>query len=157
MTDKTLRILIADLQHFHRMRIERLFNGLDYYRIAPAQNLAELLTLVDYACQPFDVLVVNAELAAGIADLRGLLFDQSQIRWALIYGEPADCSCVPGHLGPRIITSPEALPSMGTIKQLMASVESSPQRSSSACSAILWGDRALYHRAADGAPVRSDR
>ncbi|MDI3401511.1 chemotaxis protein CheY [Pseudomonas sp. V88_4] len=125
MTDKTLRILIADLQHFHRMKIERLFNGLDYYRIAPIQSLAELLTLVDYGCQPFDVLVINAELATGIADLRGFLFDNPQVRRALIYGEPADSSRVPEHFLTKIITSPAPLPSIRAIEQLMALVEAS--------------------------------
>ncbi|CAI8936004.1 Chemotaxis protein CheY [Pseudomonas sp. IT-P2] len=125
MTDKTLRILIADLQHFHRMKIERLFNGLNYHRIAPVQNLAELLTLVDYGCQPFDVLVVNAELASGIADLPGFLFDHPQIRRALVYGAPADSTGVPGHFEAKIITSPAALPSFDEIEQLMTSVEAS--------------------------------
>jgi hypothetical protein len=34
MINKTLRILIADPQHFHRMKIERLFNHLEYFRVA---------------------------------------------------------------------------------------------------------------------------
>lgn len=123
MTDKTLRILIADLQHFQRMKIERLFNGLDYYRIAPVQSLAELLTLVDYGCQPFDVLVVNAELAGGMADLRGFLFDHPQIRRALVYGELAGSSGIPRHFGRKILTSPAPLPSIRAIEQLMNSVE----------------------------------
>ncbi|WP_085690383.1 MULTISPECIES: chemotaxis protein CheY [unclassified Pseudomonas] len=130
MNDKTLRILIADLQHFHRMKIERMFNGLDYYRIAPVQSLAELLTLVDYGCQPFDVLVINAELATGIADLRGFLFDHPQIRQALVYGEPANASSVSGLFGAKLITSPEALPSICAIEQLMTSVEASLERAS---------------------------
>lgn len=125
MTDKTLRILIADLQHFHRMKIERLFNDLDYYRIAPVQSLAELLTLVDYGYQPFDVLVINAELATGITDLRGFLFDLPQIRRALVYGEPTDSSCVSRHFGQKIVTSPAPLPSIRAIEQLMISVEDS--------------------------------
>jgi hypothetical protein len=136
LTDKTLRILIADLQHFQRMKIERLFNGLDYYRIAPVQSLAELLTLVDYGCQPFDVLVVNAELASGIADLPGVLFDHPQVRRALVYGEPADSTGVPGHFGAKITTSPAALPSFDEIEQLMTSVEASLGRSSRALSQI---------------------
>ena len=130
MSNKALRILIADPQHFHRMKIERMFNGLDYYRIAPVQNLAELLTLVDYGCQPFDVLVINAELAVGIADLRGFLFDHPQIRRALVYGEPADSSGVPRQFGAKIITSPAPLPSIRAIEQLMTSVEASLGRSS---------------------------
>lgn len=130
MTDKTFRILIADPQHFHRMKIERMFNGLDYYRIAPVQSLAELITLVDYGSQPFDVLVINAELAAGIADLRGFLFDHPQIRRALVYGEPANSSGVSRDFGAKIITSPSALPSIRAIEQLMTWVEASLKRSS---------------------------
>lgn len=136
LTDKTLRILIADLQHFHRMQIERLFNELDYYRIAPVQSLGELLTLVDYGCQPFDVLVINAELAAGMADLRGFLFDHPQVRRALVYGESANASGVSGYFGTKIITSPAALPSIRAIEQLMTSVEASFGRSSSSRSQI---------------------
>ena len=60
MINKSLRILIADPQHFHRMKIERLFNRLDYFRVAPVQSLLELLTLVDYGCEPFDAVVINA-------------------------------------------------------------------------------------------------
>lgn len=125
MTDKTLRILIADPQHFHRMKIERMFNGLDYYRIAPVQSLGELLTLVDYGCQPFDVLVVNAALAAGMPDLRGFLFDHPQVRYALVYGEPANSSAVSGLFQEKITSSDAALPSMNAITQLMVSVEAS--------------------------------
>ncbi|WP_223547566.1 hypothetical protein [Pseudomonas sp. A-B-19] len=35
MPNKSLRILIADAQHFNRLRIERLFNQLGYFRVAP--------------------------------------------------------------------------------------------------------------------------
>lgn len=130
MTDKTLRILIADPQHFHRMKIERMFNDLDYYRIAPVQTLAELLTLVDYGCQPFDVLVINTELAPGMPDLHGFLFDHPHVRHALVYGEPANSSAVSGHFRAKITTSHAALPSMSAISQLMASVENSLEHSS---------------------------
>lgn len=130
MTDKTLRILIADPQHFHRMKVERMFNGLDYYRIAPVQSLTELLTLVDYGCQPFDVLVINAALAAGMPDLRGFLFDHPQVRHALVYGEPANSSAVSGHFRGKITTSHAALPSMNAITQLMMTVEASLERPS---------------------------
>lgn len=71
MPNKALRILIADEQHFHRMKVERLFNQLDYYRVAPAQDLEELLTLVEYGCEPFDLVVINAALASGALDLLG--------------------------------------------------------------------------------------
>ena len=85
MTNRTLRILIADEQHFHRMKTERLFNQLDYYRVAPVQSLAEMLTLVEYGCEPFDLVVINASLAGGALDLPGFFLDNCQVRHTLIY------------------------------------------------------------------------
>ncbi|WP_454835750.1 response regulator [Pseudomonas lini] len=85
MTNKTLRILIADEQHFHRMKTERLFNQLDYYRVAPVQSLAEMLTLVEYGCEPFDLVVINVSLAGGALDLPGFFLDNRQVHHALIY------------------------------------------------------------------------
>lgn len=55
MTNKALRILIADEQHFHRLKTERLFNQLGYYRVAPVHSLVQMLTLVEYGCEPFDL------------------------------------------------------------------------------------------------------
>lgn len=121
MINKALRILIADPQHFHRMKIERLFNGLGYYRVAPVQNLAELLTLVDYGCEPFDVVVINADLASGPLDLPGFLLDNSQVHQALIYNEPS----APAFAQANVQFSDAALPGAGTISRLMAEVEGS--------------------------------
>lgn len=124
MTDKTLRILIADPQHAHRMEIERLFNGLDYYRVAPVQDLIELLTLVDYGSEPFDVLVINAELAAGALDLRGFLLDNPQVRHALIYNEPsAPLHAAAGFAQENVQVSHTRLPNSQAIRQLMALVD----------------------------------
>ncbi|MFJ4247049.1 hypothetical protein SAMN04488483_2014 [Pseudomonas helmanticensis] len=124
MINKALRILIADPQHFHRMKIERLFNGLDYYRVAPVQTLAELLTLVDYGCEPFDVVVINAELAAGSLDLLGFFLDNPQVRHALIYNEPsAPVQTTPGFAQDNVQISHATLPQAPAIKHLMALVD----------------------------------
>ncbi|MEI4524095.1 MULTISPECIES: chemotaxis protein CheY [Pseudomonas] len=124
MSNKALRILIADPQHFHRMKIERLFNALGYYRVAPVQTLGELLTLVDYGCEPFDVLVINAELAAGSLDLLGFLLDNPQVRHALIYNEPsAPLQAAAGFAQENAQISPTPLPNSKLIGQLMARVE----------------------------------
>jgi len=124
MINKALRILIADPQHFHRMKIERLFNGLNYYRIAPVQNLTELLTLVDYGCEPFDVVVINAELAAGSLDLLGFFLDNPQVRQALIYNEgTAPLQSASGFAQENVQVSHLALPSKQSISQLMALVD----------------------------------
>jgi len=124
MSNKALRILIADPQHFHRMKIERLFNALGYYRVAPVQNLGELLTLVDYGCEPFDVLVINAELAAGALDLQGFVLDNQQVRHALIYNEPsAPLQDDAGFAQENVQISPAPLPNAQLIGQVMAVVE----------------------------------
>ncbi|MFI8395181.1 chemotaxis protein CheY [Pseudomonas sp. Choline-02u-1] len=126
MSNKALRILIADPQHFHRMKIERLFNALAYYRVAPVQNLDELLTLVDYGCEPFDMLVINAELAAGSLDLLGFLLDNPQVRHALIYNEPsAPWQASAGFAQENVQISPVPLPNSQLIGQVMARVEAS--------------------------------
>lgn len=123
MINKALRILIADTQHFHRMKIERLFNSLDYYRVAPVQSLAELLTLVDYGCEPFDAVIINADLA-GRLDLLGFFLDNPQVRQALIYNErTAPLQCAAGFAQDNVQISPLALPGLPAIKQLMAMVE----------------------------------
>ncbi|WGT32089.1 chemotaxis protein CheY [Pseudomonas atacamensis] len=129
MSNKALRILIADPQHFHRMKIERLFNALGYYRVAPVQTLGELLTLVDYGCEPFDVLVINAELAAGSLDLLGFLLDNPQVRHALIYNEPsAPLQAAAGFAQENAQISSTPLPNSQLIGQVMARVETCDER-----------------------------
>ena len=129
MINKALRILIADAQHFHRMKIERLFNRLDYYRVAPAQSLAELLTLVDYGCEPFDAVVINADLAAGSLDLLGFFLDNPQVRQALIYNErTAPLQSVAGFAQDNVQISPLALPGLPAISQMMALVDALARR-----------------------------
>ncbi|MGE8484672.1 response regulator [Pseudomonas sp. FP1740] len=105
MLNKALRILIADEQHFHRLKTERLFNQLGYYRVAPVQSLADMLNLVEYGCEPFDLVVINASLAAGALDLSGFFRDNHQVRHALIYDDHA------------------ALPDLAAIRRLMARID----------------------------------
>lgn len=124
MINKTLRVLIADAQHFNRMKIERSFNALEYYRIAPVQSLLELLTLVEYGCEPFDVVVINAELAAGSLDLPAFFLDNPQVRHALIYNDPsATLQADPGFAQENLQITHAALPDVQTIKSLMAQVD----------------------------------
>ena len=85
MPNKTLRILIADTQHYHRMKLERLFNQLGYFRIAPVSDVQELLALVEYGSEPFDLVVVHAGLANGALDLHDFMLDNPQVRYAMIY------------------------------------------------------------------------
>ena len=124
MSNKALRILIADEQHFQRMRIERLFNQLNYYRIAPVHNLEELLTLVEYGCEPFDLVVINASLAHGALNLLDFLRDNPQVRHAFIYdGQHAQLPPIPARDQQKIQVSLAVLPDLLAIQRCMALVD----------------------------------
>lgn len=124
MPNKALRILIADEQHFHRMKVERLFNQLDYFRVAPAQSLEELLTLVEYGCEPFDLVVVNAAMADGVLDLLGFFLNNPKVHYALIYdGEQAQLPPIPGCVQQKVQVSHGSLPDLCTLVQLMRVVD----------------------------------
>ncbi|MDP9521537.1 histidine kinase [Pseudomonas putida] len=86
MANKTLRILIADAHPCQRLQLERLLNGLGYYRIAPVESFEELQRLVHCALQPFQLLLGNIELAnhAGV-DLERFCRVSTQIQHALLY------------------------------------------------------------------------
>lgn len=89
MINKSLRILIADEHPYQRLQLERLLNGLGYYRIAPVESFEELQRLVQSALQPFNLLVGNIELAshAGV-DLARFCGVSTQIQHALLYHTP---------------------------------------------------------------------
>ncbi|MHC8391246.1 response regulator [Pseudomonas sp. MDT2-39-1] len=128
MPNKALRILIADQQHFHRMNIERLFNQLGYYRVAPVQGLAPMLTLIEYGCEPFDLVVVNAALAAGELDVLGYFLNNRQVRHALIFdGQRAHLPPIPACEQQKIQVSHAALPDLPCIQRLMTIIDPSPQ------------------------------
>lgn len=86
MANKTLRILIADAHPCQRLQLERLLNGLGYYRIAPVDSFEELQRLVLCALQPFHLLLGNIELGshAGV-DLARFCRVNAQIQHALLY------------------------------------------------------------------------
>jgi len=84
---KSSRILIADEQHFFRLRIERTLNQLGFHRIAPVQSVMELLRLVEYADDPFDALIINEKFSQNDSfDPLAYCLDNPQILAALIYG-----------------------------------------------------------------------
>ncbi len=86
MANKTLRILIADAHPCQRLQLERLLNGLGYYRIAPVDSFEELQRLVQCALQPFHLLLGNIELASHVGvDLERFCRVSSQIQHALLY------------------------------------------------------------------------
>ncbi|MCW8278613.1 response regulator [Pseudomonas sp. PCH199] len=124
MSNKSLRILIADEQHFNRLRVERWFNQLGCYRVAPVQSLEELLTLVEYASEPFDLLVINAALAGGKLDLLDLCLDNRQLDRVLIYdGQQAQLPPIPACEQQKVQVSHALLPDLALIQRLMAIVD----------------------------------
>ncbi|WP_150768271.1 response regulator [Pseudomonas fluorescens] len=124
MSNKSLRILIADEQHFNRLRIERGFNQLGYYGVAPVQNLEELLVLVEYASEPFDLLLVNAALAGDQLDLVAFCVDNRQLDRVLIYDcQRARLPSIPTGEQPKVQVSRVALPDLAAIQRLMAQVD----------------------------------
>ncbi|WP_191624615.1 chemotaxis protein CheY [Pseudomonas fluorescens] len=124
MTNPALRILIADEQHFHRMEVERLFNHLGYYRVAPVQNLEELLSLVECGYDPFDLVVINAALAAGSLDLYAFFLDHCQVRHTLIFNDqPSRLASMPFCVKQTLHVSPMSLPDPMCIQRLMSSVD----------------------------------
>ncbi|WP_213941656.1 response regulator [Pseudomonas sp. dw_612] len=124
MPNKALRILIADDQHFHRMKIERLFNSLDYYRVAPVHSLAEMVTIVEYGCEPFDLVVINASLADGAMDLQGFFLGNPQVHHALIFnGQQAQLPPIPLCEWQKLQVSHALLPDLACIQRLMTIID----------------------------------
>lgn len=120
MANKSLRILIADAQHFNRLRIERLFNQLGYFRVAPVQSLDELLALVEYGCTPLDLVLVNGAMANGVLDLFNFLADNPQVHRGFIFNEQqAALQPVSG----KVQVSQVALPDLASITQLMSAID----------------------------------
>jgi DNA-binding NarL/FixJ family response regulator len=123
VSNKALRILIADEQHFHRMNIERLFNQLDYFRVAPVSTLAEMLTLIEYGSESFDLVVINAAMAGDAFDLPGFFRAHGQVRHALVYGAPqAGLSAAQPGSG-SLQSSAMSLPDLNLIRPLMARID----------------------------------
>lgn len=79
MPNKALTILIADEQHLQRLYIEKMLNRLGYHRIVPVHTFEEVQILTAIPAEPFDVLIINAGLAA---DMGG---PQPQVRHVLVY------------------------------------------------------------------------
>ena len=125
MPNKALRILIADEQHFHRIKIERCLNQLGYYRIAPVHSLEELLSVVEYGCEPFDLVILNAGLSSGTGlDPLAFCQDNQQIRHTLIYGAPqAGLPALFDVQQRNVRISPALVPDQEALEELMSRVD----------------------------------
>lgn len=124
MSRKSTRILIADEQHFSRLRIERWFNQLGYFRVAPVQNLDELLSLVEFGSEPFDLLVINAALGQGKLNLLNYCLDNRLLDRVMIYdGQRAQLPAIPACGQQKVQVSHAQLPDLASIQRLVALVD----------------------------------
>jgi hypothetical protein len=88
-----------------------------------------MLTLIEYGCEPFDLVVVNATLAAGELDLLGYFLDNRQVRHALIFdGHRAQLPLTPVCRQQKIQVSHVALPDLACIRPMMTIIDPSSQR-----------------------------
>lgn len=138
MPNKALRILIADPQHTHRVVLERLFNQLGYFRIVPVSHLQELLTLVEYGSEPFDLVVINAGMASGALDLHDFVIYNPQVRHGWVYNAPAT-GVRPVPVGRRssMHWSLAPLPDLASLRGLMARVDVQVDASQAPLASVL--------------------
>jgi CheY-like chemotaxis protein len=117
MPTKALTILIADEQHLQRLHIEKMLNQLGYYRIVPVQTFEEVLILTDIPAEPFDVLIIQAGLAASAGG--ALAFEQShpQLRHVLVYDDQ-DLG-PPASPGPSVLVRLPGSPDSVTLEHFM--------------------------------------
>lgn len=128
MTNKALRIMIADPQHFQRLRLERDFNYQCYYAIAPVSSLEEMLNLLEYGDSVFDLVMINASLATSFRfNLLAFCMDHPLIRQAFIYDVPERrLAKLSTEVKGRIIFSSVQLPEGVPIRRLLHTVDPSP-------------------------------
>jgi len=138
MSNKALRILIADDQHFHRMKIERVLNQLGYFRIAPANTLQELLSLVEYGCEPFDLVMISASMTTGFdLDLLAFCVDNEQIRHGFIYDDQRmQRTPIQASYRQKVEVSLARMPDLESIGRLMNSID--PHTRYTEVSGTLW-------------------
>ncbi|MGY2041477.1 response regulator [Pseudomonas pergaminensis] len=125
MTNRALRIMIADPQYFQRLRLERDFNYQGYYAIAPVSSLEEMLSLLEYGDRPFDLVMINASLAASPRfNLLAFCLDHPSIRQAYIYDMP-ECrqAELSSQVKQRITLSSVQLPENLLIRRLLHKVD----------------------------------
>ncbi|VVP33458.1 hypothetical protein PS865_04484 [Pseudomonas fluorescens] len=89
MSNKALRIMIADREHSRRVAIERDFNKMGYFAIAPASDLEEVLALLEYGTAIFDLVLINAQLAhSDRFNMLTFRLNNFRVRHSFIYNVP---------------------------------------------------------------------
>ncbi|MBS7600258.1 MULTISPECIES: histidine kinase [Pseudomonas] len=126
MPNKSLRILIADEHPMQLLQLERMLNGMGYYRIAPVESFEDLQRLVQSALQPFNLLLGNIDLAshAGV-DLERFCQVNPLIQHALLYeSQHLKIPTIPDSQRRAVSVSLPKVPDNETIQSFMNIIDS---------------------------------
>ncbi len=125
MPNKSMRILIADEHPNQLLQLEKMLNGLGYYRIAPVDSFEDLQRLVQGALQPFNLLLGNLDLAshAGV-DLARFCRVNPQIQHALLYhSQHLKMPSVPASERQAVSVSLPKVPDSEALESFMAIID----------------------------------
>lgn len=140
MPNKALTILIADDLHLQRLYIEKMLNQLGYHRIVPVQTFEEVQILTAIPAEPFDVLIINAVLAAHASG------PNPQARHVLVY-DNLDLD-VPADAMPTVSVSLPGVPDNVNLEHFMEIID--PPHTLAGLRVLPWL-RALSRQPAVGA------
>ncbi|MND81615.1 hypothetical protein D3C76_738360 [compost metagenome] len=126
MPNKSLRILIADEHPMQLLQLEKILNGMGYYRIAPVESFEDLQRLVLSALQPFNLLVGNIDLASHVGvDLERFCRGSAQIQHALLYqSQHLKVPAIPSGQREAVNVSLPKVPDDETMHTFMAIIDS---------------------------------
>lgn len=125
MPNKSMRILIADEHPSQLLQLEKMLNGLGYYRIAPVENFDDLQRLVQAALQPFSLLIGNIDLAshAGV-DMARFCKASLQVQHALLYhSQHLKVPAVPASQRQAVSVSLPKVPDSETLESFMSIID----------------------------------
>lgn len=126
MPNKSMRILIADEHPMQLLQLEKMLNGMGYYRIAPVESFEDLQRLVQAALQPFNLLVGNIDLASHVGvDLERFCRVNTQIQHALLYqSQHLKVPAIPSGERQAVNVSLPKVPDNETMQTFMAIIDS---------------------------------
>ncbi len=125
MSNKALRLLIADAELLQRIKIEKMLNQLGYHRIAPLSSFDELQALTRSGVVAFDLLIINTALVhSRQVNLLKYCHDNPLIRHTLIYdGQCAQRSVVSVSVSQTLHLSLSQSPDFNSLRRCMEIVD----------------------------------
>jgi hypothetical protein len=107
------------------LQLEKMLNGMGYYRIAPVESFEDLQRLVQGALQPFNLLVGNIDLANHFGvDLESFCRVNAQIQHALLYqSQHLKVPAVPSSQREAVNLSLPKVPDNETMQTFMAIID----------------------------------